>query len=201
LWFAYARVGVQSVSSKMSKRMWLWVSMSPGKMSPRVPMIMAPAAPGSEAQDAAAQVIVSPSTRTSPAKATAGVTTVPRRRRAVVVPVMTVGESLTGTQAPASRGGAASGASATGAPGAVALAAAPGVLAEFTQPPDSATAATMRRSHPARKISDFAAGITRMVASSGHLPERLRHPSPHQGDRHRVETVRSPVQSPTSMPR
>src|SRR5690349_19433466 len=54
--------------------------MSPGKMIPWVSTTEAVAAPATPAHEAAAQVMVSPTTSTSPAKATSGVTTMPLRR-------------------------------------------------------------------------------------------------------------------------
>src|SRR3990172_6259795 len=92
--------------------MWLWASMSPGKIRPRVSTTGAAAAAGAAAHEVSTQVMVSPSINTSPANATVGVTTVPRSRSAPdAVPAVIDGASpvagaqvggVTGTQAPAS---------------------------------------------------------------------------------------------------
>jgi hypothetical protein len=118
LWFVYGFDGDQSVSSKTSNRMWLCVSMRPGKMMPFVCTTEASAASGSPAHEGATQVSVSPSTSTSPSKATSGVTIVPasstRSRRA---------SRTTAPAVPASGAGVGPASGAAGAPASVAAAA------------------------------------------------------------------------------
>jgi len=61
----------------MSNRIWLCVSIIPGAMMPWVSTIVAIAAAGDAAHDAAAHVMVLPPTSTSPANAVSGVTIIP----------------------------------------------------------------------------------------------------------------------------